>query len=187
MTTIEQSFAVTFNYPVVFTRDAFSPDNEAIPEILSRSGRTLNRVLAVVEAELIAKDPDLLDKMAAFAARHEESMVFVAPPVIVRGGEYCKNDPLIIHSIQAMVERYGICRHSFVLAIGGGALLDAAGFAAATAHRGIRLIRMPTTVLGQNDAGIGVKNGVNAFGRKNFLGAFAPPFAVVNDFDFLRH
>jgi 3-dehydroquinate synthase len=60
-----------------------------------------------------------------------------------------------------------------------------AGFAAATAHRGLRLVRLPTTVLAQNDAGIGVKNGINAFGFKNFIGSFAPPFAVINDFSFL--
>jgi 3-dehydroquinate synthase len=64
--------------------------------------------------------------------------------------------------------------------------VDLAGFAAAIAHRGVRFVRMPSTVLAQNDAGVGVKNGVNAFGRKNFLGTFAPPFAVVNDFDLLR-
>jgi 3-dehydroquinate synthase len=63
--------------------------------------------------------------------------------------------------------------------------LDAAGFAAAIAHRGIRHIRFPTTVLSQNDSGVGVKNGINAYGKKNFLGTFAPPFAVVNDFQFL--
>lgn len=44
---------------------------------------------------------------------------------------------------------------------------------------------MPTTVLGQNDAGVGVKNGINVLGRKNFIGTFAPPFAVINDFAFL--
>jgi 3-dehydroquinate synthase len=65
-------------------------------------------------------------------------------------------------------------------------MLDAIGYAAASAHRGLRLIRMPSTVLGQNDAGVGVKNAVNWRGRKNFLGAFTPPFAVVNDFDVLR-
>jgi 3-dehydroquinate synthase len=45
---------------------------------------------------------------------------------------------------------------------------------------------MPSTVLGQNDSGVGVKNGVNAFSAKNFLGTFAPPFAVINDYDLLR-
>jgi len=64
-------------------------------------------------------------------------------------------------------------------------VLDAAGFAAAMAHRGVRLIRLPTTVLAQDDSGVGVKNGINAFGKKNYLGTFAPPFAVVNDFSFL--
>jgi 3-dehydroquinate synthase len=61
-----------------------------------------------------------------------------------------------------------------------------AGYAAATAHRGVRLIRLPSTVLSQNDSGVGVKNGINAFGKKNFLGTFAPPVAVLNDFAFLE-
>jgi 3-dehydroquinate synthase len=61
-----------------------------------------------------------------------------------------------------------------------------AGFAAATAHRGVRVVRLPTTVLSQNDSGVGVKNGVNAFGLKNFVGTFAPPFAVINDARFLE-
>jgi 3-dehydroquinate synthase len=90
-----------------------------------------------------------------------------------------------VERIHALVERHKICRHSFIIAIGGGAVLDAAGYAAATAHRGVRLIRLPTTVLAQNDAGIGVKNGINAFRRKNFLGTFSPPFAVINDAAFL--
>ena len=68
---------------------------------------------------------------------------------------------------------------------GGGALLDLAGLAAATAHRGVRHIRIPTTTLSQCDSGVGVKNGINAFGKKNFIGTFAPPFAVINDFDLL--
>ena len=70
--------------------------------------------------------------------------------------------------------------------MGGGALLDMVGFVAATTHRGVRHIRVPTTVLAQNDSGVGVKNGVNAFGKKNFLGCFAPPDAVLNDLRFLR-
>jgi len=105
---------------------------------------------------------------------------------IVRGGEICKSDPREVSELHGLVAKHKIDRQSFILVIGGGAVLDAIGYAAATAHRGVRLIRMPTTVLGQNDAGIGVKNSVNAFGRKNFLGTFAPPFAVINDYSFLR-
>jgi 3-dehydroquinate synthase len=66
-----------------------------------------------------------------------------------------------------------------------GRLLDVAGLAAATAHRGVRHVRIPTTTLGQCDAGVGVKNGINAFGKKNFIGTFAPPYAVINDFQML--
>ena len=79
-----------------------------------------------------------------------------------------------------------IDRHSYVIGIGGGALLDAVGLVAAIAHRGIRHIRIPTTVLAQNDSGVGVKNGINMFGQKNYLGSFAPPFAVLNDYRFIE-
>ena len=59
--------------------------------------------------------------------------------------------------------------------------LEKPSFVAATTHRGIRHLRMPTTVLSQNDSEVGVKNGLNAFGCKNLIGASAPPFAVIND------
>ena len=86
--------------------------------------------------------------------------------------------------IQA-VNDLAIDRHSYTIAIGGGAVLDMVGYASSIAHRGIRHIRIPTTVLAQNDAGIGVKNAINAFGKKNFLGCFVPPVAVINDSNFL--
>jgi len=49
----------------------------------------------------------------------------------------------------------------------------------------VRHVRIPTTTLAQDDSGVGVKNGINAFGKKNFVGTFAPPFAVINDFSLL--
>ena len=78
-----------------------------------------------------------------------------------------------------------IDRQAYVVTVGGGAVLDVAGYAAATAHRGVRLLRVPSTVLAQADSAVGVKNGINAFGKKNFLGTFAAPFAVINDLDLL--
>ena len=60
------------------------------------------------------------------------------------------------------------------------------GFAAATAHRGIRLLRVPTTTLSQADSGVGVKNGINFMGQKNYLGTFAVAWATLNDFLFLH-
>ena len=105
--------------------------------------------------------------------------------MIITGGEASKNNPHLLAQLHRKVADEGIDRHSFVIAIGGGAVLDLVGFAAATAHRGVRLIRVPTTVLAQNDAGVGVKNGINAYGSKNFLGSFCPPYAVLNDHRFL--
>ena len=87
--------------------------------------------------------------------------------------------------IRAAINVHGVDRHSYVVVIGGGAVLDAVGYAAATAHRGVRLIRVPTTVLAQDDSAVGIKNGINAFGKKNFVGSFAPPHAVLNDFELL--
>jgi 3-dehydroquinate synthase len=85
-----------------------------------------------------------------------------------------------------LINKHRICRRSTVLVIGGGAVLDGAGYAAAIAHRGVRIVRMPTTVLSQADSGVGVKNGINRFGKKNFTGTFAPPNAVVCDTNLLR-
>ena len=101
--------------------------------------------------------------------------------IVAEGGERVKNSYFHVSEIQSPIDRYHIDRHSLVIAIGGGALLDMVGLAAATAHRGVRHIRIPTTTLSQADSGVGVKNGINAFGKKNFVGTFAPPFAVIND------
>ena len=117
--------------------------------------------------------------------RHRDVVRLAGPILIVPGGEAVKNDIRHIEEILQVIQDAGLCRHSYVLAIGGGAVLDAVGYAAATAHRGVRLVRIPTTVLAQDDSAVGVKNGINAFGKKNYLGTFAPPSAVINDFSFL--
>ncbi|MGH2622348.1 MAG: 3-dehydroquinate synthase, partial [Sphingobacterium sp.] len=104
----------------------------------------------------------------------------------ITGGEYCKNSPASLDAIIQAVDNYGVDRHSYIVGIGGGAVLDLVGYAAAISHRGIRHIRIPTTVLSQNDSGVGVKNSVNYQGKKNFLGTFTPAIAVFNDFNFLQ-
>lgn len=186
MRRIDQQFSVNYSYPVLFTRGIFDADNPVLADLLKQTGKTPNRALVVIDSEVARLTAGFLETISSYGKAHECLIEFVAPPFLVRGGELCKHEPLEIEKIHALVERHRLCRHSFIIAIGGGAVLDAVGFAAATAHRGVRLIRMPTTVLAQNDAGVGVKNGVNAFGRKNFLGTFAPPFAVINDLDFLH-
>ena len=104
---------------------------------------------------------------------------------VLPGGEEAKRDETVYRRACEVIERDHIDRHSYVFVIGGGAFLDVIGYAAATSHRGVRLVRFPTTTLSQDDSGVGVKNGINAFGKKNFMGTFSVPYAVVNDFIFL--
>ena len=183
--TIHQSFTVRFSYPVMFTRDLFMPEHRALADLIRSGGRERNRVLFVIDSGVIAAAPGLTERIRRYCLHHTPLIEPVAQPFVIRGGEACKNEPFEVEKLQSLAERHALCRHSFIIAIGGGAVLDAVGYAATTTHRGVRLIRVPTTVLAQNDAGVGVKNGVNAFGRKNFLGTFAPPFAVINDAAFL--
>src|SRR5206468_2582990 len=129
--------------------------------------------------------PQLARDIEAYFTAFSESLKLVCPPFVIEGGERTKNSYFHVSEIHSHIDRYHIDRHAYVIAVGGGAILDVVGLAAATAHRGCRLLRIPTTTLSQDDSGVGVKNGINAFGKKNYIGTFAPPFAVVNDFSFL--
>jgi 3-dehydroquinate synthase len=183
---IQQSFQVSHAYPVVFTRNAFAPENDALVRVLARAGPGPHAVLPVIDDGVLNATPELPARIGDFAKRHADQVTLVGEPLVVRGGEACKRQPREVETFRSLVARHALCRRSVALVIGGGAVIDAIGFAAATAHRGIRTIRMPTTTLAQGDAGIGVKNAVNFQGRKNFIGTFTPPFAVVNDFAFLE-
>ncbi|MGG1948749.1 3-dehydroquinate synthase [Trinickia sp. NRRL B-1857] len=183
---IDQRFTVTYSYPVCFTRKAFSPDNPVLAELMRMPEQGMKaRALVLIDSGVAASRDGYIESIERYAYAHRHLFELAHPPVAMRGGEAAKHGLREVEPIYDLVREMRICRHSYVVAIGGGAVLDAAGYAAATAHRGVRLIRMPSTVLAQNDAGIGVKNGVNWYGRKNFVGAFASPFAVVNDFDLL--
>ena len=178
---IPQHIALAYDFPVVFTRRVFDPDNSVLADVLARAGEGPHKVGVVIDDGLAAADPTLAGRVAAYAAAHSGWLTLVEAPLVVPGGERAKADFSVVEAVWELTFRAKLCRQSFVLAIGGGAVLDAAGFGAATAHRGVRLIRLPSTVLAQNDAGVGVKNGINYFGRKNYLGSFAPPYAVIND------
>jgi 3-dehydroquinate synthase len=181
-----QRFAVPFEYPVYFTRGAFDPTNPVFAEALTRlEPARRHRFIVFIDDGVAAKWPRLGSAIAAYAAARPDRLELAAEPDTVTGGERCKNDPALVERLRRRLCDLGIDRHSYVVAIGGGAVLDLVGYVAATCHRGVRLVRVPTTVLAQDDSGVGVKNGVNAFAVKNFVGTFSPPFAVVNDIDFL--
>lgn len=182
---LQQRVHVTFEYPVVFTRDTFDPANATLPTLLGPARGRRHRVLPVIDAGVARAFPELAPAIGRFAAAHATSLELAADPIVVTGGEDAKRDNHVVERVLAQLAALRMDRHAYVLAVGGGAVLDAVGYATAIAHRGLRLIRVPTTVLAQNDAGIGVKNGINGYGAKNFLGTFAPPFAVINDSAFL--
>ncbi len=183
---IQQSFQVSYQYQVHFTRDLFAATNPLFRQFLAaHPGAPAARALVVVDEGVMRHHARLQTQIQAYFET-VPGVSLVSGPMVVSGGEEAKNNQEVVDRIVAAVDRYGIDRHSYVIAIGGGAVLDAVGYASAIAHRGIRHIRIPTTVLSQNDSGIGVKNGVNYRGKKNFIGTFCPPFAVFNDFSFLH-
>lgn len=185
MQKLEQQFSIQYAFPVYFIRDVFNPEEQLLASVLLQAGKKPHKILCVIDSGVTQQHPSLCRRIETYASANREVMQLCEKILTIAGGEICKSQPAVIETIIKQIHTQHLCRQSFVLAIGGGAVLDAVGYAAAIAHRGVRLIRIPTTVLSQNDAGVGVKNSINALGRKNFLGTFAPPFAVINDFTFL--
>jgi 3-dehydroquinate synthase len=184
MESIKRTISVSFEHRVYFTRGVFGVSNPLLQSVLAEPPR-VPKVLVVLDDSLAAAQPHLANAIESYFAACADRLDLVGPPLIIEGGERVKTSYFHVSEIHSHVDRHHVDRHSYLVGVGGGALLDVAGLAAATAHRGVRHVRIPTTVLSQNDSGVGVKNGINAFGKKNFIGAFAPPYAVINDFDLL--
>ncbi|MET0287436.1 MAG: 3-dehydroquinate synthase [Polyangiales bacterium] len=174
-----QSFTVRYDYEVHFVRDLFAATQPAFARSLGQGAR----FGVFLEADVARAFPELAGRIARYA---REQGLTLAGVHTFAGGEPCKNEDALIDKLQRVLLSWRLDRHAYLVAIGGGALLDLAGFVAATFHRGVRHVRVPTTVLAQDDSGVGVKNGVNALGLKNLIGTFAPPYAVFNDAQFLR-
>jgi 3-dehydroquinate synthase len=183
---IKQQFQVSIEFDLLFTRHLFHIENKIVLNVLSESSPNKSKVIVIIDKGVSAADKNLIPSINAYFNTYRDSLEFCGEVLEVVGGEAIKNDEIHVNQVLDLINQYGIDRHSYVVAIGGGAVLDAVGFATAIAHRGVRLIRVPTTVLSQNDSGIGVKNGINYFGKKNFKGSFAAPYAVINDDAFLE-
>lgn len=179
-----QQIHVPFEYDVVFTRDLFGPQNETLTEVL-RSSEGPAKVQIFIDQGVLTQWPDLSSRIVQWCEAHPSVVQLAGAPMTVPGGEAVKNDLTFVQRVIHQFQRCEMDRHAYVMAIGGGAVLDAVGLAAAVFHRGLRLLRVPTTVLSQDDSGVGVKNGVNLDGVKNMIGTFAPPYAVLNDVLFL--
>ena len=184
--TVYQSFQVPFRFPVSFTTGLFDPENPTFRDTLQdRNNNKVHRFLCIVDDGVVAACPSLLTDIQTYVEAHQH-IEMARATVVVTGGESVKNDDELREHLHQTVVDTRLDRHAYIVAIGGGALLDTVGFVAATAHRGIRHVRVPTTVLAQNDSGVGVKNGVNRYRQKNYLGTFSPPYAVLNDYDFIE-
>lgn len=184
MDVIERDITVTWRHQIHFTEGVFDPANSLLKDVIMAGGdQPPHKIFVVMDEALTHFGVD--QAIEEFFAAHEE-LNLVRPPMIMEGGERVKNSYFHVSEIHSQIDRYHIDRHNYLVCVGGGAILDMVGLAATTAHRGIRHIRIPTTTLSQDDSGVGVKNGINAFGKKNFIGTFCPPFAVINDFKFLE-
>lgn len=186
MNFLEQSFCVKFDYKVYFTSGLFQPSNNSLQDYLNEhtDPDTNQKILFIIDDGVLNTHPKLANQIKEYF-RINDRVTLIQNLMIIPGGETAKNNQQFLDAIIEAIDTNGIDRHSYVAAIGGGSVLDLAGFASAIAHRGIKHIRIPTTVLSQNDSGVGVKNGINYKGKKNFLGTFVPPVAVFNDDVFL--
>lgn len=174
-------FTVAFRHRLRFTQDVFGADSAVLADLLESSEGRIPKVQFWLDEHVLNANPDLRQRLHAFGRRNADRVQIVGNPQIVPGGEAVKNDVHILERMLKVFNEADLDRRSYVVVIGGGAVLDAVGFAVAIAHRGLRLIRIPTTTLAQADSGIGVKNSVNLFQKKNWLGSFAVPWGVIND------
>ena len=185
--TILLKFDQAYNFPVCFSRDIFNISNETLLKaVVEKTYASARKSIVFIDEGLIQQNPGLLKSINLWFEHHKGFFYPVCDPVVFPGGEKVKNSWDHVHRATRIMNDSELDRHGVVFAVGGGALLDMAGFSAAIFHRGVQLVRIPTTTLAQNDAGIGVKNGINQYGKKNCIGSFYLPVAVINDFDFLK-
>jgi 3-dehydroquinate synthase len=190
MNSVTQSFSETFQveytHRVYFTENLFFSDNPLLRATIKEiSSAARPKVFMVADATFMDANPDVREQMGVFFEQCQKDIHYLGC-LELPGGEQLKNEADYLEQLYQVIDAQKLCRHSCIIALGGGALLDLVGYAAATAHRGIRHLRLPTTTLSQGDGGVGVKNSINYFKKKNFLGTFTPPDAVINDIGFLK-
>ena len=192
---MDMSFSVPYRHRVWFCENVFESATDVLQDCFNSSADGVADGTAELSDN--AKVQIWIDDAVAESNRNfvesltqwvnsEGNLQLTRQPNIISGGEACKNDSSVVQNILAAINDDQLDRRSYIVVVGGGAVLDVVGYAAAVAHRGIRLIRFPSTTLAQADSGVGVKNAVNAFGKKNWKGTFAVPWAVVNDYSLLK-
>ena len=178
-------FNVAMTHRLRFTEDIFGSDAEVLASLLQSSDERPARIQFWLDQNVADSRPTLISLLKRFIDSRPDRLQRIGRIQLVPGGEEAKNEIHLLEQILKVINVSNLDRRSYIVAIGGGAVLDAVGFATSIAHRGLRLVRLPTTTLSQADSGVGVKNSMNLFNKKNWLGSFAVPWAVINDSEML--
>lgn len=153
-------------------------------ECVIRIGSGARKELGSLLPEQVRKVAICVDDALSNNALSHPDLDCAVETIVVPSGETNKRIGTVETLCQTFAQR-GLERTDLVVGIGGGALTDVVGFAAATYHRGVDVVMIPTTLLGQVDAAIGGKNAVNLPEGKNLMGTFHQPVAVLCDLDYL--
>lgn len=162
-------------YRVDITDGVFAPDNELLADYCE--GRRVVAFLGPTVDRLYG------EQLRRYLAAHLAPGSWSVVPV---GGGEAQKTMESVERICAEAKAAGLDRRGVMIAVGGGVTCDMVGFAAAVYCRGVRYIKVNTTLVGQVDVGVGVKTGVNALDTKNMLGSYHPAHASISDPAFLR-
>ncbi len=160
-------------YPVHVVINVFG--NEKFPHHLLER---FDRIILAIDEHVNKTYGDAIRRLLAGSYRRLET-------IVVAAGEK-KKDLVSVTELVSAFESLSVCRRNdLIVAAGGGVISDIVGFASSIFRRGVPCLRLPTTLVGQIDAGVGIKNAVNFHEHKSRLGTFCPPYAVIVDPGFL--
>ena len=182
---LDVDFNVPFRHRLRFTENLLDKEADVLADLLESSDNKPARIQFWLDQNVAESRPDLVSLLKRFVDSRPDRLQRIGAIQLVPGGEEAKNDIHLLEKILKVFNVSDLDRRSYIVVVGGGAVLDAIGFAAGIAHRGLRLVRIPTTTLSQADSGVGVKNSLNLFHKKNWMGSFAVPWAVINDSEML--
>ena len=139
---IEASFSLEYKHRLLFTQDVFSLENSILPDLLEPTSDKRAKLAVFIDSGVVNTNSTIIDRINAFMHAHISRIELTGDVQVVPGSEEIKNVHRNVELILKDISQFGLCRKSYVIVIGGGAVLDAVGFAASMAHRGIRLVRI---------------------------------------------
>jgi 3-dehydroquinate synthetase len=172
--TLEMNAPFTVSYEIRHTRGpVFDLDDNHLVELLGKQP-----VLVVVDAGIW---PTYGRDIRSYVTSRLNCKGIIPIPGTESSKSLAAAAALCEAAIDARIPRDGV-----FVAVGGGTVMDVVGFAASIFRRGIGFVRVPTTLIGMIDVGVGIKQAVNVGAKKNIIGSFYPPLGIINDQTFLR-